>query len=423
MSALRGIRVVEISHERCAFAGKLLGDMGADVVVVEPLSGSPTRSHEPFVDDVPDPEQSLSWWHYNTSKRGISLDWTRPRGREALLGLIAQADVLLEAEDPGVLAAHGLDDAVLTAALPRLVHVSLTPFGPTGARSGELATDLTILAGGGPAWNCGYDDHELPPIRGGGGHGYAIGCHYAALSALTALVHRELGGRGQRIDVSMHAAANVTTEMASYNWLIAKGAVARQTGRHASQGPSMPSQQRCADGRYVNTGVPPRTPREYESLLRWLRDLGLESELPEAVFLEMGAHRDFIDLSKIGSDDEITAIFGAGRAALTLIASRVGAQQFFLGAQRVGLPVGVIYSPEEAYEDEHFRARGFQVEVEQPQLGRRVRYPGAPYVFEKSRWAISRPAPRLGEHTDEVLSEAGIDPSPLRKAGVIGSMA
>ncbi|MEJ2203241.1 MAG: CaiB/BaiF CoA-transferase family protein [Gemmatimonadota bacterium] len=423
MSALQGMRVVELAHERCALAGKLLGDMGADVVVVEPVCGSPTRSHEPFVDDVPDPERSLTWWHYNTSKRGIALDWTRPEGREVLLELIARADLLLEAEDPGVLADHGLDAAVLTDALPRLVHVSLTPFGPTGARSCELATDLTILAGGGPAWNCGYDDHELPPIRGAGGHGYAIGCHYAALAALTALVHRELGGRGQRIDVSMHAAANVTTEMASYNWLVAKGTVKRQTGRHASEGPSMPSQQRCADGRYVNTGVPPRTPKEYENLLRWLRELGLESELPETIFLEMGAQKDDIDLSKIGSDDEITAIFGAGRAALTLIASRVGAREFFLGAQRAGLPVGVIYSPEEAFEDEHFVARGFQVEVEQPQLGRSVRYPGAPYAFEKSRWAISRPAPRLGEHTDEVLAEAGIDPSPLRDAGIIHSMA
>ena len=422
MSALNGLRVVELAHERCALAGKLLADMGADVVVVEPTDGAPARLHEPFVDDMPDPERSLTWWHYNTSKRGIALDWSRAEGREALLALVARADVLLEAEDPGVLAARGLDDTVLSGALPRLVHVSLTPFGPTGLRRSEQATDLTILAGGGPAWNCGYDDHALPPIRGGGNQGYAIGCHYAVLSALTALVHREFGGRGQRIDVSMHAAANVTTEMASYNWLVARGRVKRQTGRHASEGPSMPSQQRCADGRYVNTGVPPRSPREYASLLRWLRDLGLESELPEAVFLEMGARRNSIDLSKIGADDEITAIFGAGRAALTLIASRVGAKDFFLGAQKVGLPVGVIYSPEEAFEDEHFVARGFPVEIDQPQLGRKIRYPGAPYAFEKSRWSISRPAPQLGEHTNEVLAEAGIDPSPLRAAGVIHVM-
>jgi crotonobetainyl-CoA:carnitine CoA-transferase CaiB-like acyl-CoA transferase len=421
VSALAGVRVVELAHERCAFAGKLLADMGADVVLVEPPGGAPMRSFEPFVDDRPDRERSLNWWHCNTSKRGVVLDWRHPEGRAALLTLIARADILIEAEDPGLLAAGGLGDAALTERLPKLIHVSLTLFGPDGARSGEQATDLTILAGGGPVWNCGYDDRRLPPVRGGGDQGYATGCHYAAMSALTALLHRELGGRGQRIDVSLHAAANVTTELGSYNWLVAKSTVRRQTGRHAGEAASLPTQQCCLDGRYVNTGLPPRLPKEYANLLRWLRELGLEADYPEAIFLEMGAERDFIDLSKIGVEDETTAIVAAGREALTFIASRMPAQDFFLGAQRNAIPVGVIYAPEEAFEDEHFKARGMQVEVEQPQLGRPVRYPGAPYRFEKSRWAISRPAPRLGEHTDEVLAEAGLDPSALRCLGALGS--
>ena len=420
MSALAGIRVIELAHERIAFAGKLLGDMGADVVLVEPPGGCAMRRWEPFVDDVPDPERSLAWWHYNTSKRGIVLDWRRPEGREALRALLAGADMLVESEDPGILAENGFDDSSLTGALPRLVHVSLTPFGPTGERRHELATDLTVLAGGGPVWSCGYDDHDLPPIRGGGGQGYAIGCHYAVMSALTALLHRELGGRGQRIDVSMHAAANVTTEMASYHWLVHEGTVQRQTGRHAGETASMPTQTRGVDERHVNTGVPPRTPQEFGRILAWLRELGLEEELPEAVFLRMGAERDRIDLFQIGKDEEITAIFAAGREALTFIANRTTAQEFFLGAQRAGLPVGVIHAPEEAFEDPHFVARGMQVELDQPQLGRKIRYPGPPYAFEKTRWAISRPAPMLGEHTEQVLVEAGIDVARLRACGVLG---
>ena len=423
MSALQGIRVIELAHERIAFAGKLFADMGADVVTIEPPGGCATRAHAPFVDDVPDSEQSLTWWHYNTSKRGIVLDWTTREGRDALLALVEGADLLLESEDPGRLASHGLDDDVLCGAHESLIHVSMTPFGPTGPRKDEQVTDLTLIAGGGPAWSCGYDDHSLPPIRGGGRQGYAIGCHYAFLSALTAILHRELGGRGQKIDVSMHAAANVTTEMASYHWLVTQGTVQRQTGRHALENPSMPSQMVCADGKYVNTGVPPRTPREFANLVAWLEKLGVKDELPEAIFLEMGAQRDHIDLSKIGQDDEVTAIFGAGREALTFLAARLSAQELFVGAQKAGLPLGAIYSPEEAFDDPHFVARGFPVEVEHPELERTVRYPGAPYAFEKSRWAISRRAPRLGEHTDEVLEEVGLDApdrARLREAGAIG---
>ena len=408
MSALSGIRVIELAHERGAWVGKLLGDMGADVVVVEPPGGAAMRGYGPFVDDLPDRERSLHWWHYNTSKRSVVLDWTQAEGRAALLGLLDTADILIEAEDPGVLTAAGLDDAALTGARPRLIHVSVTPFGPEGPRSNEHATDLTILASGGVVALCGYDDHTVPPIRPSGGHGYAIGGHYAVLSALTALVARELGGTGQRIDVSLNAAANVTTEMASYNWLVAGQQVTRQTGRHASGYPTMQTQYRCLDGRYVNTGVPPRTSRQFATLLEWLAELGLKEDFPETVFLELGMKHPLLDITKLGLDDEITAIAYAAREGLALPAGKMGGREFFIGAQSAGLPVGIVYSPDEAFEDEHFKARGFQVEVAQPQLGRSVRYPGAPYAFEKTPWAISRPAPSLGQHSLELLGEAAV---------------
>jgi crotonobetainyl-CoA:carnitine CoA-transferase CaiB-like acyl-CoA transferase len=402
-TVLGGIRVVELSHERCAFAGKLLADMGADVVVVEPPEGSALRRWGPFVDDAPDPEHSLAWWHYNTSKRGVVLDLDDDAGRDGFRRLVASADLVLEAEDPGRLAERGLDHADLGR--PELIWVSVTPFGRGGRGRADLTTDLTVLAAGGPVWSCGYDDHGLPPVRGLGFQGYNTACHYAVMSALTALLARGVSGEGQFVDVSMHAAANVTTEMSSYHYLVQGTTVQRQTGRHAMETLSMPSQVRCADGRYVNTGVPPRQPREFAGLLGWLREVGLEGELPEAVFLEMGAQREFIDLSKIGEDDEVTAIFGAGREALNLLASRLSAYDFFVGAQRAGMPVGVIYAPEEAFEDPHFLARGFPTPVEHEPQGRTVRYPGAPYRFEKTPWRISRRAPRLGEHTEEVLAE------------------
>jgi hypothetical protein len=168
--------------------------------------------------------------------------------------------------------------------------------------------------------------------------------------------------------------------------------------------------------------MPPRTPRENAGLHRWLVELGLEQQLPEAIFLLRGAERETIDFSLIGEDDEVTAIVAAGRDALGLIAEQVSAYDFFIGAQEIGLATGMIYSPEEVIDDPHFRERGFAIEIEHPELERTVTYPGAPYRFEKSPWRISRLAPRLGEHDGEILAELGVDAegiTALRDSGVI----
>ena len=94
--ALAGVRVIEISNERIAFAGKLLANMGADVILVEPPGGDPARGYPPFVDDQPGPERSLWWWHYHTSKKGVVLDLETPEGRAGFEQLAVGADILLE---------------------------------------------------------------------------------------------------------------------------------------------------------------------------------------------------------------------------------------------------------------------------------------------------------------------------------------
>ncbi len=406
--ALHGLRAIEISGEPIAFAGKLLADMGAEVIAVEPPGGDPMRGYPPFLGDQPGPERSLYWWHYATSKLGVVLDLEAEAGRAAFCRLAASADFLLEGEPPGRLARLGLDYADLCRANPRLIHVSLTPFGRSAPRAHEQATDLTILAGAGPAWSCGYDDHSLPPVRGGGNQGYQTGCHFAVMSALVAWLARERSGRGQLVDVNLHAASNVTTEAASYDWLVARRTVQRQTGRHAAHQPTMETQERCADGRYANTGVPPRTPEQFGAVHAWLAELGLADEFPEAFLLELGRQRERIDLSRILEDEELRAIFGAGRAALSFIARRLSAYDFFVGAQRRNIPVGAIYAPEDVIEDPHFRARGFPTAVEHPELGRSFVYPGAPYHLPASPWRIARRAPQLGEHNAQVFGALGL---------------
>jgi crotonobetainyl-CoA:carnitine CoA-transferase CaiB-like acyl-CoA transferase len=406
VSVLSGIHVVEIAHERIAFAGKLLAELGADVILVEPPEGVPSRRRPPFVDDIPGLERSLHFWHYNTGKRGITLDLDSAAGLTSLHTLIRDADVLIESESSARVQSLRLVYERLAAENPRLIHVAVTPFGRSEPLSDLPETDLTLMATGGPVWSCGYDDHTLPPVRGWGYQGYQTGCHFAVMSVLTALLYRggQPTGGGQFIDVSITGALNVTTEGASYNWLVEGSTLQRQTGRHASLRPTGETQMQCADGRWANTGVPPRFPAEFARLLDWLRTLDLTEQFPEVVFLEMGANwQGAFDLSRIGIDDTITAVFTAGREALQLIARTVPAQSFFEGCQRAGLAVGVINSPEEAFEDPHFKARGMHVPVHRPDLDRTIIHPGPPYNLPLAPSRIQRPAPLLGQHNQEVL--------------------
>lgn len=403
MSALDHLCVLELANEKISFLGKLMADMGADVILIEPPGGDPTRRYPPFVDDD-ETNPSLYFWHYNTSKRSVTLDLEDPIDQTAYRDLLARADVVIESEPSTRLAGLNLDFADVQSFNPRLIHAAVTPYGRQDPQSDLPVTDLTLMAAGGPPWSCGYDDHSLPPVRGWGNQAFHTGCHFAYMSILTALLFREASGRGQFIDVSITAALNVTTEAASYTHLINGGEVQRQTGRHAATRPTGDTQMMCADGRYVNTGVPPRFPAEFGKLHDWVVSLGLAEKFPELVFLEMGANWEGpFELSKLGEDDTITAIFSAGREALQLIATRVSAYEFFTGCQNAGLAVGPINAPEEVFEDPHFIARGFQVKVEHEEIGRTITYPGAPYKLPASPWQISRRAPQLGEHNLEIL--------------------
>lgn len=395
MSALTGLRVVELSDTFTGVGGRLLAELGADVIVVEPPGGSPQRGRPPFVDDVPGPDRSLRWWSANVGKRSVSVDVDTEAGATELRSLIAGADIVLEGA--------GLDHDPATAA-DGLIWVSVTSFGRESARRSEPVTDLTMLAGGGPVWNCGYDDHSIPPMRGAGDQAVNIAGMYAAMGALVALAHRDRTGRGQLVDVNVNAACNVSSEQATYSWLVAQQIVSRQTGRHAGTMRSSRVQVECADGAHATTGVLVRNPVELGTLHTWITELGLVDEFPEAVFLEMGAQRDTpLELAKIGVDDETTAIFSAARNAMTTIARALPAKEFFLQSQRRGLPTGAILSPEEAFDDEHLAARGFRVPVEHPELGRTVDYPGVPYLFSASPVQPPTRPPLVGEHNEALL--------------------
>lgn len=414
---LAGYRVVELAGTRSAFAGKLLADMGAEVVVVEPPGGCETRRYEPFVAGAHgDVEQSLYWWHYNTSKRSVVLNLTTSDGAAAFRRLTDWADVVIEGQPVGQLAALGVDWRQLggngaprdASSRPGLIWVSITHNGRD--QSDPPSVDLTLLAEGGPMHSCGYDDHSLPPVRGLVNQAMHIACEYAVASLLAALFWREETGHGQLIDVSMLAAANLTTEMATHWWLNQGIDVQRQTGRHALPTVTDPTQVRCADGRWLNTGVPPRRGAEFAVLSAWVRELGLAEECPHLELLAEGERFELIDILNLDADPLGAEVFGAGRDTIRFLAERLGAHELFVGLQRRGLACGVVYSPEEMLADEHFVVRGWPTVVAPDDAGGSaggeedgaasagdVVYPGPPYRFSATPWSVRR-APRLGEH-------------------------
>ncbi|MEO5899640.1 MAG: CoA transferase [Ilumatobacteraceae bacterium] len=386
MGPLDGIKVVELSDELCAWAGKLMADLGATVVVVEPPAGSKQRNYGPFLSDEVGPERSLWWWHYNTSKRSMVIDESDAADLARLDRLIGAADV--------VLAARPLDHDALAAGHPALISVSvLAP---------DNSTDLTLLAEGGPVWSCGYDDHSVPPVRGGGNQGLHTASHWAVLSTLVALLEREESGEGQHIDVDALAASNVTTEVATYGWLACDFEVFRQTGRHAGAVASMPTQLRCADGKYVNAGILARKPAEFDIVLRWLDSHGLREEFPLTPFLEMGASGIEINARTLKDDPVVLEVVMSVREAQEFVSSRVTAYDFFTSAQSLGLAAGIVYAPEDLFDDPHLQARGWPTPVDHDDLGESYVYAGAPYRFSATPWAISSRAPHLGEHQSEL---------------------
>jgi crotonobetainyl-CoA:carnitine CoA-transferase CaiB-like acyl-CoA transferase len=324
--------------------------------------------------------------------------------------------VVLDSYEPGRLDDLGIGYEMLRRVTPDLVMAAVTPFGQTGPYFNFAMTDLTALAFGGPAWSCGYDDHDVPPVRGGGNQGYHTASHFAAIGILVALVHRQHTGIGQFVDINMHAALNVTTEGASYTYLITQETVQRQTGRHASIRHTPPTQILGPGGRYLNVGFPARTEEQWILLLAWLEDEGVVGDLqeylspPSREALQAGEEEALEQLRKVS-------------AAITAMAQDKDPYDLFREAQTRGFQWGIVNAPEDIMEDPHFQARGFVVEVEHPELGASFRYPGAPYMFTDGRWAIRRRAPLLGEDTESVLSgELGLsaaEVASLRAAGVV----
>jgi crotonobetainyl-CoA:carnitine CoA-transferase CaiB-like acyl-CoA transferase len=401
---LAGVRVLELADETGQFCGKLLGDLGADVVKIEPPGGEPSRRIGPFVDDVPDRERSLSFWYYNTSKRGITLDVATADGCVVFRRLAATADVVLETFRPGHLASLGCDYEALSRHNPGLILCSLTPFGQTGPWRDYLSSDLLHMAAGGEMASSGYDEADVPnapPIAPGGGNASHMGCHFAYMAIMAALVHRTVTERGQYIDASIHEACALTTESAIANYVYRGEVLRRHTGRHHAAGPSPRTQFRAKDGNYVCALVGGRlNPKYIKELADLLDTNGMAGDLRDPKYQDQTVIND----NAAHIIDGLVASF---------IAS-LPAEEVYHRAQERGLTWGAVRAPEQLLDDPHLSDRGFWKQVAHPELGRSFTYPGEAAIFNGSPWRISRRAPLIGEHNTEILcGELGLSSAEL----------
>jgi crotonobetainyl-CoA:carnitine CoA-transferase CaiB-like acyl-CoA transferase len=392
---LAGLRILELADEKGQFCGKLLGDLGADVVKIEPPGGERNRYVGPFLDDIPHPERSLSFWYYNTSKRGITLNLETADGRQLFGRLAATSDVILETFRAGFLASLGLGYESLRKQNPRLIMCALTPFGQTGPWRDYASSDLLHMAAGGEMASCGYDEADLPnapPIAPGGGNAWHIGSHFAYMAIMATLVYRTVAGQGQYIDASIHEACALTTEAAIANYIYRGEVLRRQTGRHHAPGPTPRTQFRAKDGTYVTALVAGRlNPGYVKDLANLLDNYGMAGDLKEPQYQDptvIAANTSHII-------NDLVANF---------IASLPG-EEVYHAAQERGFTWGAVRAPEALLDDPHLHDRRFWKKVEHPELGRSFVYPGEAAIYNDSPWRISRRAPLIGEHNTKIFCD------------------
>lgn len=399
-------RVLDLTGPLGYLAGKVLSDLGADVVKVEPPGGDPARRWPPHLPGTSGAAPvGVYWLAHNAGKRGITLDLASDAGRALLLRLAGRADFLIESEAPGTLERLGLGPQALERANPGLIVVSITPFGQEGPYRDFLASDLEIMAAGGAMSLAGEPDGE--PMRVSVPQAPMWVGVEAAMGALTALAHRAATGRGQRVDVSAQAAVVAALAHAPTFWDLngvnPQRAGAFITGRSVT-GARMRVFWRCRDG-WVNFiiygGAAGRhTNRE---LVAWMDERGLAPDwLREVDWTRFEVTR--LDQQEIDRlEQPILAFF-----------ETLSKREFFSGATARGMLGYPVSTVAEIAHDEQLAARGFWQELADPASGRRLRYPGNFAVVNGERMPLQRGAPQVGEHNEEVFGAAVAAAGPGR---------
>jgi crotonobetainyl-CoA:carnitine CoA-transferase CaiB-like acyl-CoA transferase len=399
VGALAPYRVLDLTGALGPLAGKMLADLGADVVRVEPPEGSALRRLPPFADGVAEPEGSLAWWAYAAGTRSVTLDLETADGRAGLLSLVRAADFLLESLPPGTLDRLGLGWPALHRENRRLILTSISPFGQSGPHRDWRGPELVTQAMGGMVYAVG--DPDRPPVRVGGSQASCQAAGQAVLGTLVAHFEREQTGEGRWVDASAQHA--VTTTLLSATALPAlhgftphrEGSAVRTSGFRRR------ILFRAKDGFVALTvGGGALAGAMMTALVKWMTEECMAPDFMrerdwvkwDNAFLLAAGARGQEDIDRVS---EAVAAFTAARTKAEL----------YTAALERGLLIAPVDDMGDLAEDRQLAARGFFVPVAEPRIRRRVAVSGAWAKLSVTPLRAPAPAPRLGEHTTEVVEE------------------
>jgi len=423
-SLLGGYRVLDLTDERGLMCGKVLGDLGADVIQIEPPGGSPARNIGPFYHDIPHPEKSLYWFWTALHKRGITLNLETADGKEIFKRLVKTADFVVESFEPGYMASLGLEYEALESINPRIIMTSITPFGQTGPYVHYKTTDIVGVSLGGMSRIYGEADR---PVRISAPQFYFQGGIHGALGSVVAHYHREITGEGQYVDVSCQQAVVDTLMITAEMWDILRMTT---TG----VGPGLGFMGRmiakliypCKDG-YVFTliggGAQAGVVTSSKALVEIANRDGYFLDLKDFDWTTY----DFVSAAMakaLGTETDGTKLIDRFQQGLEEFLPTKSKQELFDAAVEKAILLIPVCDTKDVVDSPQLAAREFWVQVEHPELGETFTYPGYPVkISGLPHYKPQRRAPLIGEHNEEVY-EKELDLSKeemvmLKSCGVI----
>jgi len=412
-SMLSPYRVLDLAGEKGLLCGKILGDLGADVIKVERPRGDPTRNIGPFYKDIRDPEKSLYWFAFNTSKRGITLNIEKPEGQDIFKKLVEKADVVIESFSPGYMDTLGLGYSSLSQINPRIILTSVSPFGQEGPYRDYKTSDLVSMALSGVLYITG--DANRPPVRISFPVAYQFAGTEAALGTLMALYYRNITDEGQQVDISTQWSMN-PAQYDVIGWWAALKKIYKRQGPfliRPNTGIIFRQHWPCKDG-YVTFYYfgGPTGAASNRALVQWMDEEGFD-----VAFMKDRDWPKFdyalISQEEVNRMEKPTGEFFKSHIKKELLA----------GATKRGVMLYPAATPKDMLESEQLAFRKYWAKVEHPELGAEITYPDACFKPSETICAIRRRAPLIGEHNEEIyekeLGFSAKELATLKKRGII----